>query len=294
MSSSHVTATQGLRTYKTPRWVKVLSAVLVVVILASAVPAFTEANHKPGIADFFPAAIFAEGTFFEFNRMTLARYVTGIAVCLLFGIVASRLRLVPGRGESVIELGAEFVRKQVGVEVLGEAAGMRWAPMLGFIFFGVLAMNITGVVPGINIAASSVMAVPLVFALISWVVFIGAGIKEQGAGHFFKTQLFPAGVPKPLYLLLTPIEAFSTFVVRPATLAIRLLANMISGHLLLAITFFGTSAMLAAAPAMKGIAVLTIGSSFIVTLFELFIAVLQSYIFAILTAVYIMLSVQEH
>ena len=69
---------------------------------------------------------------------------------------------------------------------------------------------------------------------------------------------------------------------------------MISGHLLLAITFFGTSAMLAAAPAMKGIAVLTIGSSFIVTLFELFIAVLQSYIFAILTAVYIMLSVQEH
>ena len=264
------------------------------VIAASAYPAFTEENHKPGIADFFPSAIFGSGTFFEFTRMALARVVSGIVVCLIFGIAASRLRLVPGRGQSLVELGADFVRKQVGIEVLGEAAGRRWAPLLGFIFFGVLAMNITGIVPGINIAASSVMAVPLVFALISWVVFMGAGIKEQGLGHFFKTQLFPAGVPKPLYLLLTPIEAFSTFVVRPATLAIRLLANMISGHLLLSITFFGTSAMLAAAPAMKGIAILTIGSTFIVTLFELFIAVLQSYIFAILTAVYIMLSVQEH
>lgn len=294
MSSSHVTTTQGPRTYKTPTWVKALSGVLVVIILASAVPAFTEANHKPGIADFFPSAIFGEGTFFEFNRMALARVIAGVVVCLLFGVAAARLKLVPGRGQSLVELSADFVRKQVGVEVLGEAAGRRWAPLLGFIFFGVLAMNITGVVPGINIAASSVMAVPLVFALISWVVFIGAGIKAQGVGHFFKTQLFPAGVPKPLYILLTPIEAFSTFVVRPATLAIRLLANMISGHLLLSITFFGTASLLAAAPAFKGIAILTIGSTFIVTLFELFIAVLQSYIFAILTAVYIMLSVEEH
>lgn len=277
-----------------PRWLTVVLVVLVLVMAATVVPAFTETSHSPGIEDFFPDAIFGAGTFFSFNRITLARYIAGIVVCVVFAVTARRMKLVPSRGQQLVEYGVEFVRDQLGVQMLGEPRGRRWAPFLGFVFFGVLAMNLTGVVPGINIAASSVMAVPLVFAVISYVTFIGAGIKARGVLHFLKTQLLPPGVPWPIYLLIAPIEFFSTFVIRPATLAIRLLCNMISGHLLLAITFFGTSALLAAAPAMRTMAVLTIASSFVVTLFELFIAVLQAYIFAVLTAVYIMLSVEDH
>jgi F-type H+-transporting ATPase subunit a len=186
------------------------------------------------------------------------------------------------------------VRRSICIDMLGEARGRRYAPFIGLIFIGVLGMNLTGIVPGINIAASSVMAVPLVFAALAYVGFIAAGIRAQGAGRFFASQLLPPGVPKVVYLLITPIECFSTFVVRPATLAIRLLANMISGHFLLAMTYFGTSALLAAAGGMKGLAALTGLAAVAVTLFELFIAVLQAYIFAVLTTVYIKMSVESH
>ncbi len=82
--------------------------------------------------------------------------------------------------------------------------------------------------------------------------------------------------------------------VRPATLAIRLLSNMIAGHMLLAVTYFGTQAMTVAMGAMKPLAVLTFTGSVILTLFELFVAVLQAYVFTILTAVYIKMSVEAH
>lgn len=250
--------------------------------------------HSPGVSDFFPEAIFGEGTIFQFNRMTLARFIAGGVLVLIVAVIGSRATLVPTRGQSLFEMLAEFVRRNIGIEQLGEARGRKYAVTLATVFFGVMAMNITGFIPGINIAASSVIAVPIVFAVFSYVTFIVAGVKERGGGRFLKEQLFPPGVPVPMYLLLTPIEFFSTFVVRPATLAIRLVANMISGHLLLAITYFGTQTLLVAAWTMKPLALVTFAGIFMVTAFEIFIALLQAYIFTILTAVYIKLSVEEH
>ena len=285
---------QVVRTRTLPRWYWICVALLVALAAVTFWPAMTEHPHQPGILDFLPEAIFGEGTFLSFNRVTLARVIVAVVLCAVAARVASRLRLVPTRGQQVVEMLAEFVRRSIGIEMLGDARGRRFAPILGVIFIGVLGMNLTGVVPGINIAASSVMAVPVVFAVLAYVTFIAAGIREQGVGPFFKSQLFPPGLPWPIYFLITPIEFFSNFVVRPATLAIRLLCNMISGHLLLALTFFGTSAMLASAGGMKGLAVLMVGTSLVVTLFEIFIAILQAYIFAVLTAVYIKLSVEAH
>ena len=97
-----------------------------------------------------------------------------------------------------------------------------------------------------------------------------------------------------VYFLLTPIELLSTFIVRPATLAIRLLANMIAGHMLLAITYFGTQVLLIGVGAMVPISALTLAASVVMTLFELFVAVLQAYVFTVLTAVYIKMSVEAH
>ena len=292
--TTSTSTTKATRPYVTPKWFWVVVAVLVVTLAVTFWPAMNQEPHAPGIGDFFPEALFGAGTFFEFNRLTLARVIVAAALCLIMGIGATRLALIPTRGQQILEMVATFVRDSIGVAMLGEAKGRRYAPLLGVIFLGVLGMNITGVLPGINIAASSVMAVPLVFAVLAYVSFIGAGIKQQGVGHFFKAQLFPPGLPKPIYLLITPIEAFSTFIVRPATLAIRLLCNMISGHLLLAMTYFGTSSLLAAAGGIKGLAVLTGVAAVAVTLFEIFIAILQAYIFTVLTAVYIKLSVESH
>lgn len=232
---------------------------------------------------------------FEMNRMVLVRLIATFALVAIFGIGAARAKLVPGRGQSILELLVIFVRDNVAIETLGEKQGRRFAPILTTIFLAVLFLNMTGVIPGLNIAASSVVAVPLVFAILSYLVFIGAGIQAQGVGGFFKSQLFPPGVPWPIYILLTPIELLSTFVIRPATLTIRLLANMLAGHLMLALLFFGTHFLFfEATGALKLVGGVTFVSALIFTLFEIFVAALQAFIFSILTAVYIKLSIETH
>ncbi|MDU4831781.1 MAG: F0F1 ATP synthase subunit A [Actinomyces sp.] len=252
-------------------------------------------SAMPGIGDFFPPAFAFEGTIFEMNRLVLVRLIATVLLVLVFSIGASRAKLIPTKGQSILEGLIVFIRDKVAIETLGEKNGRKYAPILTVIFLGVLFMNITGVIPGLNIAASSVVAVPLGFALISYVVFVGAGIKHLGAGQFFKNQLFPPGVPWPLYILLTPIEFLSTFIIRPATLTIRLLANMLAGHLMLALTFFGTHFLFfEAAGALKGVAVLTFASAIGITAFEIFVAGLQAFIFSILTAVYIKTSIETH
>ncbi len=248
----------------------------------------------PSVMDFFPEAMIWEGTHFEINRMTLARFIAAGVLALIFIVVAAGLKLHPGRGQVLMEMLADFVRQQIGINLLGTARGQRYATILGFVFFGVLAMNFTGIIPGINIAASSVMSVPLVFAVISYVTFIAAGIKSRGGLTFLKEQLFPPGVPWPVYILLTPIEFVSTFIVRPATLAIRVLANMVAGHMLLALTYFGTQTLLLSAGGIKFLSPLTLVAAVLVTFFEIFVAVLQAYVFTVLTAVYIKMSVEAN
>ncbi len=274
-----------------------LVAVVAVTIYPGVLAPFGDANpdvHSPGMADFFPEAVIWEGTAFELNRLVLARIIAALVVALIFTITAIGLKLRPSRGQVLIEMGVSFVRDNIGIELLGTRRGKRYGAVLAFIFFGVLGMNLTGILPGVNIAASSVMSVPLVFAVISYVTFVGAGIKARGGVKFFREQLFPPGIPWPVYFLLTPIEVISTFVVRPVTLAIRLLANMIAGHMLLALTYFGTQVLLLGVAAMAPLSVLTLASSVVVTLFEIFVAVLQAYVFTVLTAVYIKMSVEAH
>lgn len=286
---------------KRPVWWVVGLVIILLVIAATFVPAVIgglaqgQAEvHQPGITDFFPEAMIWGGTHFEFNRLTMARFIAAAVVAIIFMMVAAKAKLKPGRGQMLIEIVMDYLRKNIGIELLGTARGKRYAQILAFVFFSILAMNITGIVPGINIAASSVVSVPIVFAVFSYVVFIVAGIKSRGGATFFKEQLFPPGVPWPVYILLTPIEFVSTFIVRPATLAIRLLSNMIAGHVLLALTYFGTQMMMLAVMAMKPLMVATFAASIAITLFEIFVSVLQAYVFTILTAVYIKMSVESH
>ncbi len=277
-------------------FVSLLSAKITSPVLAlPAASGSDDGFHAPGLTDFFPPAIFGEGTFFEFNRVMMIRVIATIVLCALFILGTRRLKLIPSRGQSVLELAVSFVRSNIAVEVLGEKNGRKWAPLITLIFFAVLAMNITGLVPGLNLAGSSVVGFPFVMAIIALVAFIVAGVQAQGGWGYLKTTLFPPGVPWPIYIVLTPVEFLSAFILRPATLTIRLLANMMSGHLLLALCFAATQFLLfQAAWSMKPLGVGTLAISFAFVLFELFVASLQAYIFALLTAVYISLSVEAH
>lgn len=249
----------------------------------------------PTLDEFFPAPFLFEGTIFEVNRIMMIRILAAVVLCALFLIGSRRLSLVPSRGQSMVELALGFVKNNISIEVLGKDRGTRYNTVITIIFFAVFAMNITGVIPFLNIAGSSVVGLPFVLAIVAWVTFIYAGIRETGFGHFFKAQLFPPGVPKPIYLILTPIELISTFLLRPATLTIRLLANMMSGHFLLVLCFSATHFLfLEAASGMKALGVLTLAGGVVFTLFEIFIAALQAFVFALLTAVYIQLSTEAH
>ncbi|HEX3678769.1 MAG TPA: FoF1 ATP synthase subunit a, partial [Galbitalea sp.] len=158
-------------------------------------------------------------------------------------------------------------------------------------------MNVTGVVPGLQIAGTSVIGIPLIQAVVAYVMFLYAGIRRHGLGGYLKNTLFLPGVPWPLYFLLTPVEFISTFIVRPVTLVLRLLMNLIAGHMLLALCWAATQfflfTLLTNGDFLGLLGIGTFAFGIVFFLLELFVAALQAYVFAILTAIYIQLSLAE-
>jgi F-type H+-transporting ATPase subunit a len=251
--------------------------------------------HAPSISEFFPPAIFGEGTFFEFNRIMLVRVIVTAALILLLWLATRNAKLVPARAQNLVELGLHFVRVEVAEQIMGHN-GKRFVPMITTIFFGVFAMNVAGIIPGLNIAGTSVVGLPVLLALWVYFTYLWAGVAKQGLGGYLKSSLFPPGIPWFMYILITPIEALQVFVFRPLTLALRLLANMIAGHLMLVLCFSATSFLLLEGGGLIPVtSALTFVAGLGITLFELVVAALQAYIFALLSAVYLNLAVEaEH
>lgn len=232
-------------------------------------------------------SIWLEGTPFAINKTVLIYLGSMLATMLLFGLAGrQRASLVPVGVQHVAESGVNFIEESVVMQTIGPD-GKKFMPFLTTMFFFILFSNITEVIPFLQFPANSRMAIPMTLALLVWVIYNVAGVRSQGFFGYLKNSLFPPGVPKLLYLIVTPIEFVSTFVVRPFSLAIRLWANMVAGHLLL-VTFAVLSA------AMWGAGGLGYGGSLfsflmliLVTGFEILVSVLQAFIFTILTAVYI-------
>ncbi len=226
-----------------------------------------------------------EGTNFGINKITLIYLFAFLATAALFLLGGRKRQLVPTGAQNLAESSVDFIRNGIIMQTIGPD-GMRFLPFLTTMFFFIFFTNITGIIPIVQMPANARMAMPLTLALLVWVVFNVVGIISQGPFHYFKNSLFPPGVPKPLYLLVTPIEFVSTFLVRPFSLAVRLFANLLAGHILL-ITF----GVLAGALWVKGPLVAIMPLPFLMltflTGFELLVAFLQAYIFTILTAVYI-------
>ncbi|MCG7302293.1 F0F1 ATP synthase subunit A [Winkia sp. ACRQY] len=251
--------------------------------------------HTPSLDDFFPPVFAFEGTPFAMNRVMVIRLVMLAIMVILLLVYARRARLVPGRAQATMELLFDFVRTSISEQAMGKTMAAKYNGVVAVVFFTALFMNFAGIIPGLNLAGTSVAGLPILMAIVAWVAFIWAGIREQGVGGFFKSALFPPGVPKPIYLILTPIEALSTFIIRPFTLFVRLMANMISGHFMLALCLAGTNFLLLYMQGpLRAVGILTFLGAIFVTMFEMVVAFLQAYIFGILTAVYIDLSVHSH
>ena len=234
-----------------------------------------------------------EGTWFEMNRIILVRLLAVVALVLVFWLGTSKMRTVPGRFQGTVELALNLVRVNIAEDLLGDKDGKRFLPLLTTIFFMVWFMNVTGIIPGLNIAGTSIIGMPLVLAIAAYVAFVYAGLRKHPVA-FLKNSLLPPGVPWPLYIIVTPIEFVSTFILRPVTLTLRLLMNMVVGHFLLVLFFSSTHFFILYSDSwMAFFGIGTIAFSIAFTFFELLVATLQAYVFTLLTAVYLQLALAE-
>lgn len=238
----------------------------------------------------FREAIFSLGPFPITRTVFL---ILGIAVIvsavLFFGL--RKKALVPGKFQTIVESIIEFVRDGIAIEIIGEH-GAKYAPWLLSIFLFVLVGNLYEVTPFINFPVTSRMALPLMLAVITWVIFVIAGIKRQGLGYFLGI-VWPKSVPMALRPLVGLIEFFSILLLRPLTLAIRLFANLVAGHLMLTLLLvsgwvFISSVGDIGARAGIGVAWFTMGLG--IYMFEIVVIMLQAYIFTLLSAVYVQTS----
>ena len=235
---------------------------------------------------------------FGFNKTALIDVLAVVLTVGLFVWAIRKASLIPTRwsAQNVAETLIDFITDQIIMQTIGPD-GMVFLPFLLTIFCFVFIGNIFEIIPLIQFPANARMANPLFMALIVWVLFIYMGIKRQGFFKYIHNSLVPPGVPKALLILVTPIEALSTFLVRPFSLAVRLFANMLAGHLLL-VTFALLTDALIFHNTLKFFAPVAIAPAafdVVMTGFEVLVAVLQAFIFTILTAVYLGLSMHpEH
>ncbi|MGH9279612.1 MAG: F0F1 ATP synthase subunit A [Acidimicrobiales bacterium] len=221
----------------------------------------------------------------EVNKTVMLMFLALAIVLALFIVAAKRGELVPRGVQNVVEAGVDFVRTDVIQQTIGQD-GMRFLPFLVTMFFFIFVTNIFEVIPGIQFPVNARMALPAFLALLVWAMYNYIGIRTSGFFGYLKSITIPPGVPKALLVLVAPIEFISTIFVRPFSLAVRLFANMLAGHLLL-VTFAVLSAAVFSKTLLIIMLPLTFGMLTALTGFEVLVAVLQAFIFTILTAVYI-------
>ena len=237
--------------------------------------------------------IFFKDTAFGINKTVLIYFASVLITLVIFFAAARKHQLVPRGVQNIAESSVDFVRESVILQTIGPE-GMGYLPFLTTMFFFVFFINIFEIIPLVQFPGNARIAVPLFLALLVWFIFNIVGIAKQGFGSYMKSSLVPPGVPKAILPLMVFIEFISTFIVRPFSLAIRLFANMLAGHLIL-VTFATLTAALWAANALAIVVLPSFALLVAMTAFEILVSFLQAFIFTILTAVYIGLSMHpEH
>lgn len=255
-----------------------------------------EGFTPPGPGDFNLPPVVGDGTF-TFGGEEMYLGVTKpmlqlvFAAVLVFGFfyLASRKReMVPGKLQFMGEEAYGFVRNSMGRDIIGSHDFMRFVPYLFALFFFILVNNVFATIPFFQFPTLSRAGMVYGLAAMSWVIYISVGIKKHGFVGYFKLMSVPAGVGGPILLLLIPLEFLSNILVRPVTLALRLFANMLAGHLLLILFALGGEYLLLEASALiKPVGLLAWVLFIAIAFLELLVQFLQAYVFTLLNAMYI-------
>ncbi|MHC4469467.1 MAG: F0F1 ATP synthase subunit A [Planctomycetota bacterium] len=215
-------------------------------------------------------------------------WIAALACLMFFVPVARSFVMVPRGLRNFLEPVLLYIRDEMVYPWLGEKDGRFLLPYFWTIFFFILAMNLIGLLPApFGITATGTWNVTGALALMTLLVGIIGGMVKKGAfGYWF--GLIPPGVPWWLWIVIWPIEVLG-MLTKHAALMIRLFANMTAGHAIIAVL----AMWLTFAPALVPIRVIQAGGSVAMILFEILIGLIQAYIFTILSAIYISLSLAE-
>ncbi|HIW30064.1 MAG TPA: F0F1 ATP synthase subunit A [Candidatus Luteococcus avicola] len=213
---------------------------------------------------------------------------------IAFWLWGSRqLSVKPTKGQFFFEYVYEFIRNGVARDTLGHDF-RKFLPYLLAVFSFILVNNWFGEFFLFMLPTFSNIGYAYAVALLSWIMYMGAGFAKHGVGGYLKHSLIPPGAPGYLLPLLIPLEFLSNFIVRPVTLALRLFANMFAGHLVVLVFVVGGAYLLTHGPAIHRVAGgVSLLFSFAILFLELFVGALQAYIFTVLTAQYVSSSIAD-
>jgi F-type H+-transporting ATPase subunit a len=244
---------------------------------------------------------------FSINRAVVYLLLASILTVVTMVWISRRMQARPNKVQTAVETMYGLMRDNIARGNMPDALARRWFPFLGALFLFLWWSNIIGYLPlptnseqkfnlfGAHIpsfalyAATANISVPLVLALIVFIIFNVEGIRAQGPIGYVKS-LIPGGVKGPMLLLIFPLEVISTFM-RLISLTVRLFANLLAGHMIILFMAGGLAVILGIS--FLGWALIPFG--ILIYMFELvLIATLQAFIFATLGAIYIAGATTHH
>ena len=243
-------------------------------------PAFV----PPSTSDFFFNPAF--GNSILATKPVILLLFSVVIIVTFFTFATRKAAVVPSRLQFAAEGIYGFVRNSISRDVIGDEY-QRFTPLLFAIFVFILTNNVFGIIPFLYFPTMSHIGFPVAITIFIYFTYHYVAIKKKGLGPYLKEMCFMPGIPKPVYVILAPVEFLTYFVTRPLTLAMRLFGNMFAGHLLLILFAAGGNYMLKSALFVKFFAVLSFGMAIGLSFFEMGIQALQAYIFTLLSALYI-------
>ncbi len=259
----------------------------------------THESFPPGVYSFCSRPLWDGAPPWANNQILQA--VIGAALVIGFWLwMAHAQKVVPGKRQFIGEALYNVIRNGIARDMLGHDY-RKFLPYLVALFSFILVNNLFGEFFLFMFPTFSKIGFAWILALLTFVVYNGAGIAKEGFWPYLKKSVLPAGVPKALWVLIIPLEFLSNFIVRPVTLALRLFANLFAGHLVIMVFVVGGAGLLTATQSGNGMPVWLLNGaggasllfSFAILALEIFVGVIQAYIFTVLTAQYISSALAE-
>lgn len=214
--------------------------------------------------------------------------LVAVLITLFLSFAILKLCSLKGRSSSIVATTKSTVAEEIYVWIRDQLAKgflgtTEYLPLFATLFVIIAFFNATSIVPLVNFPINSIIGYPLTFAIIAMLFFIVDGFKHSGL-KFIKVICLPPNIPKFLTPLIVPLEILSNLIVRPFTLTIRLFVNMVAGHLLLLTIEYSAFYFI---KHLFPLSLFLFVVEMILICFEVFVSLLQAYIFTVLTASYL-------